>query len=397
MATARPLVGVYSENKANGSVTLPGVMTAPIRSDIVSDVHSRMSKNKQQAYAVSKYAGHQTSAESWGTGRAVARIPRVSGGGTHRAGQGAFGNMCRKGRMFAPTKTWRRWHRKINVNEKRYAMVSSIAASAVPALVMARGHHIDNLPEIPLVVDNKVIDTIDKASKAVALLKTLNAYDDVEKVKDSKTLRAGQGKSRNRRFRQRRGPLIVYNQENDTLTQAFRNLPGVELANVNRLNVLQLAPGGHVGRFVIWTRDAFEKLDTIYGTYSKLSKDKKDYHLPRPIMANPDLSRIINSDEIQSVVRGVKKPDFGPVRRRNPLRNRIARIKLNPQAAVQIRRDVLAQEGRAKKKADLVEQKRKGTVTPKAKKNPKTVAREKAQTKRVKEQHKKYLELVNKH
>jgi len=46
-----------------------------------------LNKNNRQAYAVSSKAGHQTSAESWGTGRAVARIPRVSGGGTHRAGQ----------------------------------------------------------------------------------------------------------------------------------------------------------------------------------------------------------------------------------------------------------------------------------------------------------------------
>ena len=83
--------------------------------------------------------GHQTSAESWGTGRAVARIPRVRGGGTHRSGQGAFGNMCRGGRMFAPTKTWRRWHRCINVNQKRYAMCSAIAATGVPALVMSKG------------------------------------------------------------------------------------------------------------------------------------------------------------------------------------------------------------------------------------------------------------------
>ena len=36
---------------------------------------------------MSEKAGHQTSAESWGTGRAVARIPRVGGGGTHRSGQ----------------------------------------------------------------------------------------------------------------------------------------------------------------------------------------------------------------------------------------------------------------------------------------------------------------------
>ena len=52
------------------------------------------------------------------SGRAVARIPRVSGGGTHRAGQAAFGNQCRSGRMFAPTKVWRKWHQKINLGQK---------------------------------------------------------------------------------------------------------------------------------------------------------------------------------------------------------------------------------------------------------------------------------------
>lgn len=56
--------------------------------------------------------------ENLHTGRAVARIPRVSGGGTHRAGQAAFGNMCRSGRMFAPTKVWRKWHQKINLGQK---------------------------------------------------------------------------------------------------------------------------------------------------------------------------------------------------------------------------------------------------------------------------------------
>lgn len=94
-------------------------------------------KNLQKSCFVSP--GHQTSAESWGTGRAVARIPRVRGGGTHRSGQGAFGNMCRGGRMFAPTRTWRRWHRKININQKRYAICSAIAATGIPAIVMSKG------------------------------------------------------------------------------------------------------------------------------------------------------------------------------------------------------------------------------------------------------------------
>jgi large subunit ribosomal protein L4e len=88
-------------------------------------------RNHRQAYAVSELAGHQTAAVSWGTGRAVSRIPRVPGSGTSRSGQGAFGNMCRKGRMFAPTRAWRKWHRKINKNQKRYAVTSALAASAV--------------------------------------------------------------------------------------------------------------------------------------------------------------------------------------------------------------------------------------------------------------------------
>jgi hypothetical protein len=43
---------------------------------------------------------------------------------------------------------------------------------------------------------------------------------------------------------------------------------------VCRLNLLQLAPGGHLGRFVVWTQGAFEKLDTIYGTYTDKSQAK---------------------------------------------------------------------------------------------------------------------------
>lgn len=41
--------------------------------------------------------------------------------------------------MFAPTKTYRRWHRRVNVNQKRYAICSAIAASGVSSLVMAKG------------------------------------------------------------------------------------------------------------------------------------------------------------------------------------------------------------------------------------------------------------------
>jgi len=389
---SRPLVGVHSADakaKVEQYVPLPAVMTVPIRPDVVHDVHRDLAKNKRQAYAVSKYAGHQTSAESWGTGRAVARIPRVSGGGTHRAGQGAFGNMCRGGRMFAPTKTWRRWHRRVNVDQKRYAVGCALAASAIPALVMARGHRIEQIAEIPLVIDNKAVDNVDKTSRAVALLKGLNAYDDVIKSKDSRKIRPGKGKMRNRRYIQRRGPLVIYN-EKGPLVKAFRNIAGVELVSVTRLNLLQLAPGGHLGRFVIWTKDAFERLDAIYGTYKKQASEKVDYTLPRSIVTNNDLSRIINSDEVQSVLRTKQRPTRRVGQKKNPLKNIDERVRLNPFAVTSVRRAIIAQEKRERKKKAIIEAKRKGTAAP----VDKSAVKKKASKKKGRKVNKKFTALL---
>jgi large subunit ribosomal protein L4e len=95
---------------------------------------------------------------------------------------------------------------------------------------------------------------------------------------------------------QKLGPLVIFN-ERSTLTRAFRNIPGVDLVSVTRLNLLKLAPGGHLGRFIVWTQDAIERVESIYGSTTVKSKEKKNYHLPHPMMANPDLARIINSTE----------------------------------------------------------------------------------------------------
>merc|ERR1711985_90379 len=334
---ARPVVTVQStSDEAGKQVQLPAVFLAPIRPDIVTFVHTSMNKNRRQAYAVNKDAGHQTSAESWGTGRAVARIPRVPGGGTHRAGQGAFGNMCRGGRMFNPTKTWRKWHRKINVNQRRYAVCSALAASALPSLVMARGHRISEVAECPLVVDNSV-ESVDKASKAVKIMKDLGAFEDVEKSKSSRQIRSGKGKMRNRRHVQRRGPLVVYAEDNG-IKKAFRNLSGVEVCSVDRLNLLQLAPGGHLGRFVVFTEAAFAKLDGIFGGKNgKLSEEKKGYRVPRATMTNSDLPRIINSDEVQARVTPAKTQTKFRRIKKNPLKNLGVMVKLNPYARKQKR------------------------------------------------------------
>ncbi|KAK0446121.1 ribosomal protein L4 domain-containing protein [Armillaria borealis] len=330
---SRPTVNVRSPSgEASTSLPLPAVLTAPIRLDVVAQVHKSIAKNKRQAYSVSEKAGHQTSAESWGTGRAVARIPRVGGGGTHRSGQ-----------------TWRKWHVKVNQNQRRFAVVSALAASALPSLVLARGHRIEEIEEVPLVVSSAA-ESFKKTKEAVTLLKSLHAYRDVIKVSNSRKLRAGKGKMRNRRHRQRRGPLVVYNEDNG-IVKAFRNLPGVELVNVRRLNLLQLAPGGHLGRFVIWTEGAFGLLDEVFGTFDKASVFKKDYFLPTAKITNPDVTRLINSDEIQSIVRpaGQKIQKRPWTQKKNPLVNKAVLFRLNPYAKSLRRQELLKQE-RLKKK-----------------------------------------------
>ncbi|ELW55632.1 60S ribosomal protein L4 [Tupaia chinensis] len=143
MACARPLISVYSEKgeSSGKNVTLPAVFKAPIRPDIVNFVHTSLRTNNRQPYAVSELAGHQTSAESWGTGESCglnSQSPRV------------------------------------NTTQKRYAICSALAASALPALAMSKGHRIEEVPELPLVVEDKV-EGYKKTKEAVLLLKKLKA------------------------------------------------------------------------------------------------------------------------------------------------------------------------------------------------------------------------------
>jgi large subunit ribosomal protein L4e len=380
---SRPLVTVQSPNLHKASTaTLPFVLTAPIRDDIVQSVHTRMNKNHRQPYAVSRVAGAQTSAQSWGTGRAVSRIPRVPGGGTHRSGQAAFGNMCRGGRMFAPNKIWRRWHIKISKGQRRFATVSALAASAVAPLVMARGHRVEKLAEVPLVVADVELDTIAKTKEAVKLLQSVGAYEDIKRVQDSKHLRVGKGKARNRRYVQKKGPLIIHNKNTEAdkaapqLVAAFRNIPGVELCHVSRLNLLQLAPGGHVGRFILWTESAFKELDNLFGTATDDSKQKLGYRPPRPLLNNADIHRIINSDEVQSHLRASKKQSKLVSRKKNPLKNFGFLVKLNPYAPTQRRRALVLSQKKHKKPVHKAPAKPKGAVEkPKVSQNKQKKAR----------------------
>lgn len=337
--TSRPTVTVWkADGSASGSTNVPVCMTVPIRNDLVHFVHSNLAKNRRQGHAVFHKAGAEHSAESWGTGRAVARIPRISGSGTSRSGQATFGNMCRKARMFAPLKIWRKIHAKCNITQRRHAVASALAASACTPLVMARGHSVENVTEFPMVVDGL---NQDKTSDLLQVLGKLGVSDDLNKVRSSKKIRTGVGKYRNSRYVMRKGPLLVYNDADENVAQAARNIPGVDVCNVHRLNILQLAPGGHLGRFVIYTKAAFTALDSVFGDFVNASAEKKGYVLNRAVMECADLSRIINSDQVQAVLRDLRSKHAiaKKTTKANALTNKALMNKLNPFA---------------KKKAELV-------------------------------------------
>jgi large subunit ribosomal protein L4e len=258
--------------------------------------------------------------------------------------------------MFGPTKIWRRWHRKISVNQRRYAVSCALAASALPALVMARGHRVDQVPEFPLVLADS-LNRVSRTKDAKAILERHGAFADVEKARDSKKIRCGAGKSRNRRYTQRRGPLVVYD-ASEGLDRAFRNLPGCDLAMVDNLSLLDLAPGGHLGRFIVWTKGAFEKLDSIFGTYDESAKFKNGFNLPRSSMTNADLARIINSDEVQSVLRPVQTTENVLPKKRNPLKVHSVRVGLNPHHAAVVKRETDKQAASKEAKGKATKAKR---------------------------------------
>ena len=175
-----------------------------------------------------------------------------------------------------------------------FAAIISKTIFCVHGGIPAENVTVKELAEIPVVVANDV-QKIQKTKEAVAFLKAIKAYADVEKVINGKYNRSSKGSMRRSAFKTKKGPLVVYNKD-EGIVKAFRNIPGVDIQCVTRLSLYQLAPGAVMGRLVIWTEDAFKALDGIY-------ESKKGFELPRSLLTNADLERVAYSDEVQAVLR----------------------------------------------------------------------------------------------
>jgi len=248
------------QGKATGTITLPDVFSTPLRPDVIKRAVLAIQSNRLQPQGRDPMAGKRTTAESRGTGSGIARVPRVKGG----SGKAAFAPSTVKGRQPHPPRAEKIIVKNIPKKEAKLALTSAIAATAEKDVVAKRGHKIEAVPNLPLVVDN-TFENLTKAKEVEEAFLKLGFDAELTRVKESRAVRAGKGKHRGRKMKQAVGPLIVVVDAASSLANAASNLPGVQVTTVTNLNTEMLAPGTHPGRLTVWTNGAIEKLSSIYG------------------------------------------------------------------------------------------------------------------------------------
>jgi len=247
------------QGKPIAKTTLPTVFETPLRPDVIKRAVLAIQSSRLQPQGRDPMAGKKTSAESRGTGLGIARIPRVKGGGS----RGALAPGTVGGRQPHPPRSEKKIVKRIPKKEARLALLSAIAATGSKETVASRGHAIEDIPQLPLIVTGS-IEELTKTKEVEEVLTHLGILSDTYRVKVSRKIRAGKGKRRGRKMKQAVGPLIVV-AENRGIFNAASNLSGVDVAKVNDLNAEMLAPGTHPGRLTLWTNGAIEQLDKLYG------------------------------------------------------------------------------------------------------------------------------------
>jgi large subunit ribosomal protein L4e len=252
MATAKT---IDLTGKVIREIELPDVFDVDYRPDLIKKAVLAAQANRLQPYGPRLYAGMDTSARSWGSGRGVAQVPRLA-----NSSRAARVPQAKGGRRAHPPKPEADRSEKVNTKERRYAIRSAIAATTDPTLVSLRGHIFD--AELPIVAENALED-LDKTKQVIEFLQAIGVYDDVLRAKYGKHIRAGRGKLRGRKYKHKKSILIVAG-EDAPILKAARNLSGVDVTTVDSLNAELLAPGTHAGRLTIWTESAIEKLEGAF-------------------------------------------------------------------------------------------------------------------------------------
>jgi len=246
------------EGKVVGKLKVPTVFKTPLRPDVIKRAVVALQSHRFQPQGRDPLAGKRRSVESLGAGHGIARVPRLRGG--EQRATFAVGTVG--GRSAHPPVSQKKIAKNIPKKEMRLALRSALAATASKETVASRGHIIEEVRDLPLVVVDD-IQGLKKTSQVEEAFLKLGVWPDVIRVKESLKERAGKGKRRGRRMKHAVGPLLVV-AENGGIVQAARNILGADVSTVKNLNAELLAPGTHPGRLTIWSSSAFEKLDELF-------------------------------------------------------------------------------------------------------------------------------------
>ncbi len=252
------LVVLDLEGRQVATLEPPPHFLEVVRVDLVRRAYLSALSARFQPKGVYEGAGKEHSCESAGVGLGIARIPRHKGSLWPR---GCFAPGTRGGRRAHPPRVEKKLHEKINRKEKNLAIRSAIAATAYRSWVTARGHLVDR--QLPLVVVEDV-EKVSKTRDVRKIFQALGLWSDVERAARRVRIRAGKGKRRGRRYKEPKSVLVVVGNPEAPLIKAARNLPGVDVVSVDKLNILLLAPGGVPGRLTLWTSAAVERLRSLY-------------------------------------------------------------------------------------------------------------------------------------
>ena len=240
-----------------GELELPELFYYPIRKDIINRAFLSAFTAMIQPKGRDPLAGKRTTAECWGVGYGLARVPRLPNG-TAR-----FVVSARKGHLAFPPRPDRRIHEEINKNERYIAIVSALAATARVDLVRARGH-VFNVEKLPVVVVDEVETTYSRAKEIREFLSKIGVWSDIERSHEKTRIRAGKGKMRGRKYVGPKSVLFVVSSYTCPFSKAVRNLPGVDVATPRNLGILHLAPGGVPGRLTVFSKGALEEISKKY-------------------------------------------------------------------------------------------------------------------------------------
>ena len=240
-------------------IQIPLVFSTPYNPRLIKRAVLAIQSHSRIPKGTDPLAGERASSESWNTGRGISRIGRIKSHSGPRGGSAAGVAGVTGGRNPHPPRSEKNIYQKLNKKEKTSALMSAISASMNRESVINRGHRIDNLLNLPLII----IDDIESMNRTKDIRLTLINFglsNELERLSNVR-LRSGKSRLRGRSRKIKKGPLIVCS--NDLgIGDACENLLGVDLVEAKNLNVSDLAPGTDAGRLVVWTKSSFSNLSS---------------------------------------------------------------------------------------------------------------------------------------